>query len=318
MSESLCERKEAFCRALAAGGSGAAAARAAGYAAAGARTQAWRLLQEPAVRRRLRALRYAAQEAEAALGARLFDHAETLRLEATREDDTRLALKALELQFRLARTYGAPLGALLDGAPRDPALPDELTEPPAEAPCDTPCDEALGDLPENALDAPAEERSEAPAGEPADSQDGEPAVGAARAPVRDPESVSNGSDGNVPVAGDTKSTPKASSPATGGAGACPRPERFSTANDPARQDAPMEAARQQASASVSIAALQAGAEEGLRAEHFPGRWPVSCRQGLSWCGPGHRDGGGDQPWKAFARTHEPSCKAPPHPSTGSG
>jgi len=120
----LTARQAAFCEAFVLGGSAAAAARAAGYSATGARTQAWRLLQQPAVRRRLQELRYSAQASETAFAARLMARAERLWDAAQADDNHGLALRALQMQFRIAGRYGAPPTSLVMG---DEAALNDLT-----------------------------------------------------------------------------------------------------------------------------------------------------------------------------------------------
>lgn len=116
MPEALTPRQEAFCQALAMGGSAAAAARAAGYSAAGARTQAWRLLQNRDVCSRLFVLRTHARDAAAALAARFYAEAEALHRAAIDDDNHGLALRALNTKLRIVREYGPPVHAVLDDA----------------------------------------------------------------------------------------------------------------------------------------------------------------------------------------------------------
>jgi len=124
MEAELTARQAAFCEAFVLGGSAAAAARAAGYGATGARTQAWRLLQQPAVRRRLQELRYSAQASETAFAARLMARAERLWDAAQAEDNHGLALRVMQMQFRIAGRYGAPPTSLVMG---DEATLNDLT-----------------------------------------------------------------------------------------------------------------------------------------------------------------------------------------------
>lgn len=126
MLETLTPRQDAFCQAFALGGSAAAAARAAGYAPESARTQAWRLLQRRAVQLRLNELRRTAEAAETAFAARLFARAEALYAAAETDGDHGLALRVLQTQVRLFRTFGAPTATVLED---DAALDDrELAE----------------------------------------------------------------------------------------------------------------------------------------------------------------------------------------------
>jgi len=90
----------------------------------GARTQAWRLLQQPAVRRRLQELRYSAQASETAFAARLMARAERLWDAAQAEDNHGLALRVMQMQFRIAGRYGAPPTSLVMG---DEATLNDLT-----------------------------------------------------------------------------------------------------------------------------------------------------------------------------------------------
>jgi len=124
MGSGLTARQAAFCEAFVLGGSAAAAARAAGYSPNSARTQAWRLLQQPAVQRRLQELRYSAQAGETAFAARLMARAERLWDAAQAEENHGLALRALQMQFRIAGRYGAPPTALVMG---DEATLNDLT-----------------------------------------------------------------------------------------------------------------------------------------------------------------------------------------------
>jgi hypothetical protein len=133
MTDDLTPRQDAFCRAFAAGGSAAAAARAAGYGAAGARTQAWRLLRQRPVRRRLMELHETARAGKSVFAGRIFAQAEALRAKAQAEGDPRLALRAMDMQLRIARDYGVPLGALLEATPEEAAAAEDSPEALEEA-----------------------------------------------------------------------------------------------------------------------------------------------------------------------------------------
>lgn len=128
MTDMLTARQEAFCRAFVAGGGSAAeAARRAGYSAHTARAQASRLLHTPAVQARIDALRADAEQASAAVCARLMD--QTRRLAERAEHDGQLghALRAVSMQMQLVKQFGLPAPPddtaerTLDGLGADPA-----------------------------------------------------------------------------------------------------------------------------------------------------------------------------------------------------
>ena len=126
-------RRIVFSQRIAAGASGAEAARAAGYKASSAHQQAWRLLREPAVQAEIERLRGSESLRRQAELDRLLAKVEGVFAKAVRNGQCNPALRAVELESVL-RDRGArslpdgvlpadvegdgPSGALdLDGAP---------------------------------------------------------------------------------------------------------------------------------------------------------------------------------------------------------
>lgn len=163
VAEQLSARQEAFCVAYIRVGSAAAAARRAGYSAGAAKSQGWRLLQEPRVRARLDELRRGSG-GPAAGGADLAGL--MAKLEAVYEDarhtrDYSAAVRAVEAQARLIERFGAVAApdadeqadaGEADGPPDPPdaGLPDaEAGEVPVETEGDAP-ESVIGDPPTSA------------------------------------------------------------------------------------------------------------------------------------------------------------------------
>jgi hypothetical protein len=98
----LNSRQEAFCRAYAGGAKGALAARQAGYGAAGAASQASRMLHNPEVAERIGEFHseHAALRAEAA--RELLDKLEPVYQTGLDAGDTGTVLQVVELQARIA------------------------------------------------------------------------------------------------------------------------------------------------------------------------------------------------------------------------
>ncbi len=168
VAEQLSARQEAFCVAYIRLGSAAAAARRAGYSASAAKSQGWRLLQEPRVRARLDELRRGSggPSAGGADLAGLMAKLEAVYEDARHTRDYGAAVRAVEAQARLIERFGAV------------AAPDADDEPSAGEPAGPP-------------DPPDAGPSEADAGEPpvesagdAHTAIGDPPVGGG--PIRDP------------------------------------------------------------------------------------------------------------------------------------
>lgn len=100
-------KQEAFAQAYAENPNGAAAARAAGYAEAGARQEANRLLAQPEIAQRIEELQLAAAERRARKAEELMAKLDTI-LEADLAAGARDgARKTIRLQAQLARLIGA-------------------------------------------------------------------------------------------------------------------------------------------------------------------------------------------------------------------
>ncbi len=123
----LSGRRRLFCERIAAGASGAEAARAAGYAASNAAQQAWRLLQKPVVQAEVERLRESAELRSQAELDRLLAKVERVFSRAIRDGQCAAALRAVQLEFML-RGRGAR------------SLPDDVS--PADL-AGTPLDESL-------------------------------------------------------------------------------------------------------------------------------------------------------------------------------
>lgn len=178
VAEQLSARQEAFCTAYIRLGSAAAAARRAGYSPGAAKSQGWRLLQEPRVRARLDELRRGAggPGAGGADLAGLMAKLEAVYDDARHTRDYSAAVRAVEAQARLIERFGAV------------TVPDADTDGGATGSADTAAYLApeLPDAPET--DAPAAEAPEADADaaddEASESAIGDPPTGAG--PIRDP------------------------------------------------------------------------------------------------------------------------------------
>lgn len=108
MTDALTARQELFCRHYVLGTSAAAAARAAGYAEAAARSQAWRLLQQTAIQDRIAALQGDRARAASALCAQLWEQVEEVRKAALASKAYGTALRCVIAQMRLFKTLGLP------------------------------------------------------------------------------------------------------------------------------------------------------------------------------------------------------------------
>jgi len=178
VAEQLSARQEAFCTAYIRLGSAAAAARRAGYSPGAAKSQGWRLLQEPRVRARLDELRRGAggPGAGGADLAGLMAKLEAVYDDARHTRDYSAAVRAVEAQARLIERFGAV------------TLPDADTDGGATGGADTAGYLApeLPDAPE--ADAPEADASEADAGAADDAASesaiGDPPTGAG--PIREP------------------------------------------------------------------------------------------------------------------------------------
>ena len=102
----LSGRRTLFCQRIAAGASGAEAARAAGYKASSATQQAWRLLREPAVLAEIERLRTSQALREQAELDRLLAKVEGVYSKAVRNGQCSPALRAVQLESSL-RDRGA-------------------------------------------------------------------------------------------------------------------------------------------------------------------------------------------------------------------
>lgn len=101
----LTERQEIFCRHVARGASGAAAARSAGYAPGNAAQQGSNLLQQPHVRARIEALRIRREGNRQAAIAEITDTLRLLMRRAIKAGDHRAAIRCLEVEARLMGLY---------------------------------------------------------------------------------------------------------------------------------------------------------------------------------------------------------------------
>lgn len=141
----LTGRRRFFCQRIAAGANGAEAARAAGFSAAAAAQQAYRLLRDPAVAAEIERLR---QDMELRMQAeldRLLAKVEGVFAKAIRDGQCSPALRAIEMEA-LLRARGAR--SLPDGV-----LPADV-EPAEVEPADT--------EPADTEPSPAEEKASAP------------------------------------------------------------------------------------------------------------------------------------------------------------
>lgn len=128
----LSARQAAFCEAYLRCASGAEAARVAGYRAAGAKTQAWRLLQDPRVRRRIDELRRAGELPAPRHALELLAKLERLYEGAAAAGKFREALAILDAQARLIREHRLDPGdAGATPAPGDDAA-DDAAAPTAD------------------------------------------------------------------------------------------------------------------------------------------------------------------------------------------
>jgi hypothetical protein len=115
-------RRTVFSQRIAAGASGAEAARAAGYKPSSASQQAWRLLRDPAVQAEIERLRASDALRKQAELDRLLAKVEGLYLKAIRNGQCSSALRAVELELTL-REHGAR------------SLPDGVSPADIEAEC---------------------------------------------------------------------------------------------------------------------------------------------------------------------------------------
>lgn len=116
----LTERQEIFCRHVARGASGAAAARAAGYAPGNAAQQGSNLLQQPHVRLRIEELRMRREGNRSAGVSELVDVLRLLMRRAIKAGDHRAAIRCIEVEARLCGLF--PDRAVHDFAGADPLL----------------------------------------------------------------------------------------------------------------------------------------------------------------------------------------------------
>ena len=116
----LTERQEIFCRHVARGASGAAAARAAGYAPGNAAQQGSNLLQQPHVRLRIEELRMRREGNRSAGVSELVDVLRLLMRRAIKAGDHRAAIRCIEVEARLCGLF--PDRAVHDFAGSDPLL----------------------------------------------------------------------------------------------------------------------------------------------------------------------------------------------------
>ncbi|MET4699488.1 DNA-binding CsgD family transcriptional regulator [Constrictibacter sp. MBR-5] len=133
----LTDRQEIFCRHVARGASGAAAARSAGYSPHSAARYAGDLLTKPQIRHRIEDLRVRREAARQTGIAEIVDRLRALATLAAEKSDLRTAVRCLETEARLCGLYPDRLAAgfagadpLLDGI--DPRHPD-LAAADAEA-----------------------------------------------------------------------------------------------------------------------------------------------------------------------------------------
>lgn len=116
----LTDRQEIFCRHVARGASGAAAARAAGYAPGNAAQQGSSLLHQPHVRARIEELRMRREGNRSAGVSELVDVLRLLLRRAIKAGDHRAAIRCIEVEARLCGLF--PDRAAHDFAGADPIL----------------------------------------------------------------------------------------------------------------------------------------------------------------------------------------------------
>ena len=116
----LSGRQRLFCNRIAGGASGAEAARQAGYSAAAASQQAWRLLQNPQVQAEIERVKAAPELRQQAELDRLLAKVEGVFAKAVRDGQCAPALRAVQMEARL-RERGA------QSLPED-VLPAELVD----------------------------------------------------------------------------------------------------------------------------------------------------------------------------------------------
>jgi phage terminase small subunit len=125
MDDDLQSRQEAFCRAYAAGASGAAAARAAGYESSGAAKQAARLLKRGDVADRVAELRAEAAERRESTVEALLAKLEPVYTACLNGQDYEGVLQVVELQARIkGLVHGA---AATRRRNREPMGPHHMT-----------------------------------------------------------------------------------------------------------------------------------------------------------------------------------------------
>jgi hypothetical protein len=107
--DALTARQESFCRHYVFGTSAAAAARAAGYSEATARSQGWRLLRQPAVQARIAALRADQDQVAATLCGQLWAEVEEIRAIALERRELHAALRAVAAKLHLFERLGVPV-----------------------------------------------------------------------------------------------------------------------------------------------------------------------------------------------------------------
>lgn len=198
VAEQLSARQEAFCAAYVRLGSAAAAARRAGYSDGAAKSQGWRLLQDPKVRARLDELRRT--EGGPTGGgvdlAGLMAKLEAVYDDARRHREYNSAVRAVEAQARLLERFGAAAAT----PETEPAVPDAADAPDGGAPAGESAPEREpppGDGPPHDLppdDGTADGGPPPGDGDPADPAEpgmapessaiGDPPMGAG--PIRDP------------------------------------------------------------------------------------------------------------------------------------
>src|SRR3546814_4284569 len=99
-SPQFTDRHESFCRHMARGASGAAAARWAGFSPTGAAKQASEMLTRPHIRRRIEDLRVKRETARQAGIAEMVDRLRALAKLATAKGDYRTAVRCIEIEAR--------------------------------------------------------------------------------------------------------------------------------------------------------------------------------------------------------------------------
>lgn len=133
------ERHELFCRHMARGASGAAAARWAGFAQSNASKQAADMLARPHIRNRIEELKFKREAAREAGIADMVDRLRVLAKLATEKQDYRTVLRSIELEAKLCglmpdRNAHEPTGGFV-GA--DPLLDGIDLRHPTHADADT-------------------------------------------------------------------------------------------------------------------------------------------------------------------------------------